>query len=264
MFTWFLIACTCVQLSPSQDFHSQEEVHIPNQYSEFTEVFSKACVAGLPLPRPYDWTIYVLPGVTPLYCWIYPLSVPDQWAIQEALQQRYMCSSTFPASAGVFLVENKGRGAQALYELLGPQSNLSKISLLTTLGSFGSGTTTIFTLLDLHNDYNVVCIRDGNEWKTVFSTSSGHYEYLVMPYGLSSAPSVFQSLNNDMLRQMLGKFIIAYIDNILIWHSDSDCPTPNFTSTTSKCCPVCGRTNYTSKEKSARAPKSPSLTTQSA
>lgn len=51
----------------------------------------------------------------------------------------------------------------------------------------------------------------------VFSTSSGHYEYLVMPYGLSYAPSVFQSLINAVLRDMLGRFVIAYIDDILIY-----------------------------------------------
>lgn len=69
----------------------------------------------------------------------------------------------------------------------------------------------IFTKLDLHSAYNLVCIGKGDEWKTTFSTSCSHYEFLVMPYGLSCAPSVFQSIINDILRDMFGKFIIAYI-----------------------------------------------------
>ena len=72
----------------------------------------------------------------------------------------------------------------------------------------------IFTKLDLHNAYNLVHVRDGDEWKTAFNTHSGHYEYLVMPFGLTSAPSVFQPLVNDVLREMLERLVFVYIDDI--------------------------------------------------
>lgn len=55
-----------------------------------------------------------------------------------------------------------------------------------------------------------------------FSTTSGHFEYCIIPYGLSCAPSVFQYLINDVLKDMLGKFIIAYIDDILIYSPSLD------------------------------------------
>lgn len=51
----------------------------------------------------------------------------------------------------------------------------------------------------------------------VFSNTSGHFKYRIMPCGLSSIPSVFQRLINEFLRHMLGKFVIAYMDNILIY-----------------------------------------------
>lgn len=57
---------------------------------------------------------------------------------------------------------------------------------------------------------------------TVFSTATGDCEYLVMPYGLSNAPSVFQCLINDVLRDMLGYFMIACIDGILIYSPTSE------------------------------------------
>lgn len=60
-------------------------------------------------------------------------------------------------------------------------------------------------------------MREGDEWKTAFSTTTGHYQYRVMPYGLACAQSVFQCFINYVLREFLGRCVIAYIDDILIY-----------------------------------------------
>lgn len=83
-------------------------------------------------------------------------------------------------------------------------------------------TATIFTKLDLRSAYNLIRIREGDEWKTGFSTTSGHYEYQVMSYGLSNAPSVFQCLINNVLRDMLGHHVITYINDILIYSNSKE------------------------------------------
>lgn len=54
-------------------------------------------------------------------------------------------------------------------------------------------------------------------WKTVFNTATGQYEYLVLPFGLTNSPAVFQALVNDVLRDMLNKFVFVYLDDILIF-----------------------------------------------
>ncbi len=59
----------------------------------------------------------------------------------------------------------------------------------------------------------------GMSWKTAFNTPRGHFEYLVMPFGLSNSPAVFQALVNDVLRDMVDQFIYVYLDDILIFSS---------------------------------------------
>lgn len=76
---------------------------------------------------------------------------------------------------------------------------------------------TVFTKLDLRNAYHLVRIREGDEWKVAFKTPLGHFEYLIMPFGLTNAPAVFQSLINDVLRDMLNQFVSVYLDGILIF-----------------------------------------------
>ncbi|KAK3571632.1 hypothetical protein QTP86_015370 [Hemibagrus guttatus] len=79
-----------------------------------------------------------------------------------------------------------------------------------------------FTKLDLRSAYNLVCIRKGGEWKTAFHTTHGHYEYRVMPFGLTNAPAVFQALINGVFQDLLGKWVIAYIDDILVYSTSME------------------------------------------
>jgi len=74
--------------------------------------------------------------------------------------------------------------------------------------------------LDLRSAYNLIRIKEGDEYKTAFRTKYGHYEYLVMPFGLKNAPATFQSFINSILRSYLEKCVILYLDDILIYSKD--------------------------------------------
>src|SRR5207248_3125247 len=75
----------------------------------------------------------------------------------------------------------------------------------------------IYTKLDLRTAYNLIRIALGDEWKTAFRSRYEHFEYQVMPFGLTNAPASMQSLVNDILKPFLDLFIIAFLDDILIY-----------------------------------------------
>ncbi len=80
--------------------------------------------------------------------------------------------------------------------------------------------TSVFIKRDLHNAYHLVWILEGDEWKMAFNTPLSHFEYLVMPFGLTNTLTVFQSLVNDVLLDMLDRFVFVDLDDILMFFRD--------------------------------------------
>ncbi|KAJ1591428.1 hypothetical protein NDA12_005916 [Ustilago hordei] len=80
----------------------------------------------------------------------------------------------------------------------------------------------IYTKLDLRAAYNLIWIAKGDEWKTAFGTQLGLYEYLVMPFGLANAPAHFQSFINDIFQDIIGVYVVVYLDDFLIFSNTEE------------------------------------------
>jgi hypothetical protein len=91
------------------------------------------------------------------------------------------------------------------------------LGLLEQLGS-----AKIFTKIDLKDAYNLVQVKEGDEWKTTFRTRYGHFEYSVISFGLTNVPAVFQHMMNDIFREYLDHFVVIYLDDILIYSKNEE------------------------------------------
>ncbi len=72
--------------------------------------------------------------------------------------------------------------------------------------------------MDLLKIYSLFRIKERYEWKTVFRTKFGHFEYLILPFGFINVPAIFQVIINHILKEYIDKIVVVYLDDIFIFN----------------------------------------------
>lgn len=199
-----------------------ESTEVQSLLTEFSDVFQKP--TQLPPPRQYDHTIPLLPGATPVnsrpYCYS-PLHKDEiERQVQELLSTGLIVPSSSPFASPVRLVQQKDGSWRFCVDFRKLNDitvkNRFPLPLIEEVLEELAGTK-YFTKLDLCAGFHQIHMNPADEAKTAFKTHHGHYQFRVMPFSLTSAPATFQYTMNTILGPYLRKFVMVFLDDILIY-----------------------------------------------
>jgi hypothetical protein len=200
---------------------------ISSTYRDFLDIFRKKKAETLPPHRPTDHAIDLEPDTKLPYRRIYSLSEVELKAlkayIKTNLASGFIQRSSSPAASPILFVKKKVGSLRLCvdYRALNHASvkNRYPLPLISEILEI-VGKAKIFTKLDLRGAYNLIRIKEGDEFKTAFRTRYGQFEYRVMPFGLTNAPATFQAYMDDCPRPYMDDFVVYYLDDILIYSED--------------------------------------------
>ncbi|GJR13938.1 putative reverse transcriptase domain-containing protein [Tanacetum coccineum] len=219
-FPIFLAHITAKEVEDKSKEKRLEDVQIV-QY--FPEVFPED-LPGLPPTRQVEFQIDLVPGAAPVARAPYRLAPSEMKELSEQLKELsdkgFIRPSSSPWGAPVLFVKKK----DGSFRMCIDYRELNKLTVknryplprIDDLFDQLQGSS-VYSKIDLRSGYHQLRVREEDIPKTAFRTRYGHYEFQVMPFGLTNAPAVFMDLMNRVCKPYLDKFVIVFIDDILIY-----------------------------------------------
>jgi hypothetical protein len=178
----------------------------------------------LPPERDVDHAIELEAGAKPPFLPIYHLSPRELQEVKEQLtmllEMGFIQPSKSPYGAPIIFVPKKNGKLRMCVDFRALNNatvkNRYPLPRIDELLDRLQGAS-VFTKLDLQSGYWQIRIKEEDVHKTAFRTRYGHYEWRVLPFGLTNAPATFQALMNRVLAPFLDKFVVVYLDDILIF-----------------------------------------------
>lgn len=217
----------CAQVSSLTTTDNPHVDRIAKILIDYADVFPDDLPPGLPPHRDVDHRIELEPGHSPPFRPIYRLSYKEMMElkrqIDDLLKRGYIRPSKSPYGAPILFVTKKDGGLRMCidYRALNKITIKNRYPLPRTddlLDQLHGAK--LFTKLDLRSGYYQVRIAEVDIPRTAMRTRYGSYEWLVMPFGLTNAPATFMRLTNSIFHDLLDKYVIVFIDDILIYSSD--------------------------------------------
>nr|GEX90245.1 putative reverse transcriptase domain-containing protein [Tanacetum cinerariifolium] len=190
---------------------------------DFHEVFPKD-LPGIPPTRQVEFQIDLVPGTAPVARAPYRLATYEMTELSDQLKELadkgFIRPSSSPWGAPVLFVKKK----DGSFRMCIDYRELDKLTvknryLLSRIDElfYQPQGLSVYSKIDLRSGYHQLRVREEDIPKTTFRTRYGHYEFQVMPFGLTNAPAVFMDLMNMVCKPYLDKFVIVFIDDILIY-----------------------------------------------
>ena len=206
------------------DHTLMSELDLQNIQHEYVDRFPETLPHGLPPERDVAHTIPTEQGHVPPFKPIYRLSPAENAEVQrqvaEGLQRQIIEPSSSPYGAPVLFVRKKDSSLRMCvdYRALNKITTKNKYPLprIDDLLDQLHGAS-VFSSLDLQSGYHQIRIKEEDVPKTAFRTPLGHYQFRVLSFGLTNAPATFQATMNNIFRKQLGRFVLMYLDDILIF-----------------------------------------------
>ena len=202
-----------------------QQLQVHKLLSEYSDVFPEDLPKGLPPKRYIAHHINLVPGSQPTYKNHFRLSPQDldelKVHLKDMIEKGFIRESHSPYGAPILFAKKPNDTKRRLcidYRDLNKITIKDKYPLprVDELLDRLHGAK-YFTKLDLRSGYYQVRMAEEDIPKTAFNTRYGSYEYLVLPMGLTGAPSTFMSIMNNILRPYLDDFVVVYLDDILIY-----------------------------------------------